>query len=172
MPETCDYALLMTTAPNPYASALGPRDPLEALADTPVRIRGAVRDWTGAQFERTYAPGKWSVRTVLIHLAQTELALGTRVRFALTRPDYAAQSFFQDEWLPLDGTVNAIVALDVYTALRGMNVAMFRRLPQTALDREFTHPELGVLTVGWVAAQMAGHDLHHLQQIEAAGRTP
>ena len=161
----------MTTAPNPYASALGSRDPLEALADTPARIRSAVRDWTPAQFERTYAPGKWSIRKVLIHLAQTELALGTRVRFALTQPDYAAQSFFQDEWLPLDDTIGAVVALDVYTALRGMNVAMFRKLPETGLDREFRHPEYGVLTVRWVAAQMAGHDLHHLKQIEAVGAT-
>jgi hypothetical protein len=159
----------MTTAPNPYASDLGTRDPLQALADTPARIRSAVRDWTPAQFERTYAPGKWSIRKVLIHLAQTELALGTRVRFALTQREYAAQSFSQDEWLPLDETLDAAAALEVYAALRRMTVAMFRTLPASALGRQFTHPEYGVLTVGWVAAQMAGHDLHHLKQITAAG---
>lgn len=40
-------------------------------------------------------------------------------------------------------------------------------------DRAFQHPEYGALTVGWVAHQMAGHDLHHLKQIEtidAAGQ--
>ena len=161
----------MTTAPNPYASDLGTRHPLEALSDTPGQIRRAVQEWTAEQFEQTYAPGKWSIRKVLIHLAQTELALGTRVRFALTQPDYAAQSFFQDEWLPLDETIEGGAALDAYTALRRMNVSMFRTLPASAFGREFTHPEYGVLTVGWVAAQMAGHDLHHLKQITAVAAT-
>ena len=159
----------MTTAPNPYAADLGTGEPLQALADTPALIRSAVSGWTAAQFERTYAAGKWSIRKVLIHLAQTEVALGTRVRFALTQPDYAAQSFFQDAWLPLDDTLDGGAALEVYLALRRMNVAMFRTLPASAFGREFTHPEYGVLTVGWVAAQMAGHDLHHLKQIITAG---
>ena len=64
----------MTTPPNPYSADLGNRDALQALGDTPERIRAAVENWTEAQFEGTYAPGKWSFRTVLIHLAQTELA--------------------------------------------------------------------------------------------------
>ena len=52
------------------------------MGETPEQIRRAVEGWTAADFERTYAPGKWSIRVVLIHLAQTELALTTRVRFA------------------------------------------------------------------------------------------
>jgi uncharacterized damage-inducible protein DinB len=155
----------MTTMPNPYAADLGNRDALQALAETPGRIRTTVETWTDAQFERTYAPGKWSVRQVLIHLAQTELALTTRARFALTQPAYAAQAFSQDDWLPLDGKTDARTALDAYTALRRFNVAMFRSLTPEQRERTFTHPEYGTLTVEWVANQMAGHDIHHLKQI-------
>src|SRR3954453_23765550 len=102
----------MTTAPNPYASDLGNRDTLEALGDTPERIAPAVKGWTAAQFERTYAPGKWSIRKILIHLAQTELALGSRARFALTVPRYTAQAFSQDDCLPLDAGIDGPAALD------------------------------------------------------------
>lgn len=70
--------------PNPYGADLGDRDPLEAFADTPSRIRQLVERWGEDRFERSYAPGKWSARQVLVHLVQTELALGTRIRFALT----------------------------------------------------------------------------------------
>lgn len=66
----------MTDVPNPYGADLGNRDALEALGDTPGLVRSTVEKWTDAQFERSYAPGKWSARKVLIHLAQTELALG------------------------------------------------------------------------------------------------
>jgi hypothetical protein len=153
--------------PNPYASDLGSRDALEALGDTPGRIRNAVAGWTDTQFERTYAPGKWSIRKVLVHLAQTELALGTRVRFALSEPGYTAQPFSQDAWLPLDAGIDAATALDLYTTLRRVNLVMFRALTPDQIDREFSHPEYGTLTVRWVANQMAGHDIHHLKQIQS-----
>jgi hypothetical protein len=106
------------------------------------------------------------MRQVLVHLAQTELALGTRVRFALTEEGYTAQNFSQDDWLPLDARIDARTALDVYTTLRRLNAAMFRNLTAEQLARPFTHPEYGQLSVGWVAAQMAGHDIHHLKQFE------
>jgi hypothetical protein len=161
-----DYDAEMTPPPNPYAADLGQRDALEALGETPGRIRAAVEHWSDTQFERSYAPGKWSIRKVLIHLAQTELALGARARFALSQPDYTAQAFSQDDWLSIDASVDARTALDVYTTLRRLNLAMFRSIAPELRDRTFTHPEYGALTVGWVANQMAGHDIHHLKQIE------
>jgi hypothetical protein len=163
-----DYCTAMTM-PNPYAADLGDRDALEAFGDTPFRLQALVAGWTDEQFERSYAPGKWPMRKVLIHLAQTELALGARVRFALTQDGYTAQNFSQDDWLPVDGDADARTALDVYTTLRRMNAGMFRRLTPQQRDRTFTHPEYGQLTVAWVVAQMAGHDIHHLKQFEMVG---
>lgn len=156
----------MLTMPNPYAADLGSREPAAALGDTPGRIRALVETWDDARFERSYAPGKWSARLVLVHLAQTELALGTRVRFAVTQPGYTAQAFSQDDWLPIDAATDARTALDVYTTLRRMNMAMWKSLSEEQMNRRFSHPEYGTLTVAWVAAQMAGHDLHHLAQLE------
>jgi hypothetical protein len=159
----------MTTTPNPYGSDLGNRDALDALAETPGRIRATVEGWTDQDFERTYAHGKWSIRKVLIHLAQTELALPTRVRFALGQPGYVAQSFAQDDWMPIDEKTDARTALDAYTTLRRFNLAMFRSLSPDQRARTFSHPDYGTLTVWWVANQMAGHDIHHLKQIEKVG---
>ena len=152
---------------NPYGADLGERDALQAFGETPDRIRQLVERWDDARFGRSYAPGKWTARQVLIHLAQTELALGTRVRFALTEPNYRAQSFEQDEWLPVDSSVDARTALDVYTTLRRLNAAMFRSLTPAQRERKFQHSEYGELTVDWVLRQMAGHDIHHLKQLES-----
>lgn len=153
------------TPANPYGAALGSRDPLEALADTAGRIRDLVQCWPAERFERTYAPGKWSARQVLIHLAQTELALGTRARFALSQDGYIAQAFSQDAWMPIDGHTEAAVALDAYVALRQLNLGMWRTLTPEQRARPFEHPEYGTLTVWWIAALMAGHDIHHLKQL-------
>src|SRR5205814_7521086 len=108
--------------PNPYADDLGSADPLSALADTPERIRALVEGWSLTEWERSYAPGKWTARQVIVHLAQTELALTARVRFAASQDGYVAQPFSQDDWLPLDEQADARTALGAYTALRKLNV--------------------------------------------------
>lgn len=152
--------------PNPYAADLGDREPLKALSETPWQLQTLVERWSDADFERSYAPGKWSARTILVHLAQTELGLGARVRFALSQEGYVAQSFNQDEWIPVDNRMDARTALNTYLAIRQMNLSMWRGLSDAQRNRRFTHPEYGDLIVWWVAAQMAGHDIHHLRQFE------
>lgn len=152
---------------NPYAADLGDRDPIAALADTPNRIRAVVEPWSDEQFERSYAPGKWSARQVLIHLAQTELALTTRARLALSTPSYQAQAFSQDDLIRLDASAAARTALDAYTSLRSFNLSMWRGLNEDQRNRRFNHPEYGELNVAWIMAQMAGHDIHHLRQLES-----
>jgi hypothetical protein len=151
---------------NPYGEDLGSRPPLEALAETPGKIRQLVEGWTAPDFEGTYAAGKWSFRKLLIHLAQTELALPTRARFALSEYGYQAQAFSQDAWMAIDNQSDARTALDTYTTLRAFNLAMWRALTPEQIARTFHHPEYGELTVGWIMAQMAGHDIHHLKQFQ------
>ncbi len=150
---------------NPYADDLGSRDPLEALADTPHKLKELVERWGDAHFERSYAPGKWSARQVLLHLAHTELALTTRTRFALAQDRYTAQPFDQDEWMANEEATDARTALDAYVALRRLNLAMWKALTPAQRARRFQHPEYGELTVEWVMAQLAGHDIHHLKQL-------
>ena len=151
---------------NPYAADLGSADPLKALGETPRKIRTLLGKWSARQWERTYAPGKWSARRILIHLAQAELALTTRVRFAASQEGYVAQPFDQDAWLLLDDHADGPTALDAYTALRRLNLAMFKGMTPAQRKRAFTHPEFGKLTPDWVAAQLAGHDIHHLKQLK------
>jgi hypothetical protein len=40
-----------------------------------------------------------------------------------------------------------------------------RQIGNVGRKRPFTHPEYGELTPDWVAAQLAGHDIHHLKQL-------
>ena len=151
---------------NPYAEALGSLDPLKALAETPKKIRAVVGKWPSKRWQKTYAPGKWSARRILIHLAQAELALTTRVRFAASQDGYVAQPYNQDEWLLLDDHADGPTALDAYIALRRLNLVMFKGMTPAQRKRRFTHPEYGELTPDWVAAQLAGHDIHHFKQIK------
>jgi uncharacterized damage-inducible protein DinB len=154
----------------PYTKALGDREPVAAMRATGDRYRQLLSGWNPAQFERTYAPGKWTARQILIHLAQAELALGTRARMALSTPNYAAQNFDQDQWIAKEQKLSGKDALDAFLALVTMNREFFGAL--SAADRATTlsHPEYGTLTVDWILNQLAGHQIHHLGQLEQIAR--
>jgi hypothetical protein len=157
---------MSTTVTNPYAADLGTREPIAAMRETVDRIASLVAHWTPAQFERTYAPGKWTARQILTHLAQTELALGTRARMALATPNYASQAFDQDRWMVRESALGGSDAVAALVAVNAMNRALFSALTDADRATAFTHPEYGALTVDWVMQQMAGHLRHHLVQIE------
>ena len=135
------------------------------MRETIPAIAGVVAGWSDKQFERAYAPGKWTARQVLIHLAQTELALGTRARMALTTPNFAAQSFDQDRWLAREQGLSGPEAVSVFVTLATLNLSLYASL--SAADREtgLTHDEYGPMTVDWIIYQEAGHQVHHLKQL-------
>jgi hypothetical protein len=150
----------------PYTPDLGDREPLAAMRETVARIGTLVAGWTPAQFDRTYAPGKWNARQILTHLAQTELALGNRARMALATPNYQAQSFDQDRWMLREAALGGQEAAAALVATNAMNHALFSGLSAGDRAITFSHPEYGALTVDWLIHQMAGHLLHHLVQLE------
>jgi hypothetical protein len=163
----------------PYTADLADRDPLDAMRDTTARIRALIGDWRPDQFDHSYAPGKWDARQILTHLAQSEVALGYRARMAITTPNYAAQSFDQDRWMSIEAGANGAGkaggsgglsghdALDAFLGLAAMNIALFASLSDADRATSLSHPEYGSLTVDWIIHQMAGHQIHHLKQLEA-----
>jgi hypothetical protein len=150
----------------PYTPDLADRDPIIAIRDTVDRVRALTSGWTDDRFERSYAPGKWSARQILTHLAQTELAFGTRARMALSTPAYVAQAFDQDTWIDRDARLSGPQAFDAFVALARMNGLMFEGLSPADRSTPLSHPEYGPLTVDWIIHQTAGHQIHHLRQLE------
>ena len=152
---------------NPYAKYIEGEDLLTSLEQTAQTIDALVRGWPRPLDERSYAPGKWSAREILLHLAHCEMVFATRLRFALSQDDYVLQPFDQDGWMGVEAQVPAMVALDAYTSLRATNLALLRQLTAENLARHLTHPEFGDVTVEWVIAWFAGHERNHLPQLRA-----
>ena len=156
--------------PTPYAQYLNGRDPVDAMAETIVKTRAAVSRFTPQDFERSHAPGKWTAREVMIHLAHGEIVFGTRVRFALTTPGYIVQPFDQDAWMTMDQKgLDGQAALALFSFTRAFNLGLFKRLTKEERAKTFRHPERGEIAVEDILIMTAGHELHHLAQLEAVG---
>jgi hypothetical protein len=154
----------------PYSPQLEGRDPLTSMRETIPAFGALVAGWSSADFDRPWAPGKWTARQVLVHLAQTELALGARSRMALTTTNFAAPSFDQDLWLARESFMSGPDAVAAFTAIASMNLALYASLSDA--DRQVTliHSEYGPMTVDWIIYQEAGHQRHHLTQLQALAR--
>jgi hypothetical protein len=148
-----------------YSKDLGDREPLAAMRDSVGRLMALSQAWTPADFERPYAPGKWTARQVVIHLAQTELALGVRARMALATPNYTAQAFDQDRWLDRETRISGADAIAALAGISRMNVALFEALSSADRETAMAHPEYGSITIDWIIYTIAGHQVHHLNQL-------
>jgi DinB family protein len=157
----------------PYSEDLGNLEPIASMRESMARLRALAGAWSSRDFERSYAPGKWSARQILMHLAHAELAFGNRARMALAAPghDYVAQPFDQDAWMTRESALGGREALAALVALGTMNAALYASLSPADRIVAFSHPEYGALTIDWLIHQAAGHLLHHLNQLEIIGRS-
>lgn len=109
-----------------------------------------------------YEPGKWSVREVLVHLADTERVFAYRaLRMARGDPT-PLPGFEQDDYV-----VTADLEHRPYTdieaelrAVRTATVALFRGLSDEALLRTGSASG-GTFTPRGIAWIIVGHELHH-----------
>lgn len=152
---------------NPYAPYLGQQNPLEVLAATPARLPGLVAALGPRGAARAPAPGKWSAREILCHLADCEMAFGFRLRQIVAEDHHVIQPFDQDKWAAGDSRCDAAQALAAFSAMRRWNLLFLGALAAEAYGKAVSHPERGEGTLRDYVEMVAGHDLNHRGQIEA-----
>jgi hypothetical protein len=157
---------MKTMAINPYAAQLGNRSAREVIAQTPGKL-SALAGRLGPQgMKRSLAPGKWTARDILCHLADTELAFAFRLRQSLAEPHHVIQPFDQDSWSRPYPSLDAQAAIATFSAVRAWNLALLATVPAEAYAKTLNHPERGDMTFEVLVETMAGHDLNHLGQLE------
>ena len=150
----------------PYAAALGKHDPQQVIAETAARLARVLDALPPEQAEAQPAPGKWSVREIVAHLADSEIAWSWRLRQAYGEEHSTIQPFDQDAWSRIYAVYSLAQARACFEALRAWNVAFVGGLSEADKQRPVTHPERGEETLWTIVQIMAGHDLHHLASLE------
>lgn len=147
---------------------LGSRDPFAVLEATPDALEAVVADMADGQLSVPEKDGKWSVRHVLRHLADSEIVWAFRLRLvrAQDRPDLTG--YDQDAWADRLAYADADAAESVteFTVLRRSNLKVLGRASDTELKRVGLHAERGEESLEHMIRLYAGHDLLHLRQID------
>jgi len=138
------------------------KDGYRAVADALV---GA----TNEELDAHPAPGKWSAREVVHHLADSEMTSAIRLRLlvAVERPQIVG--YDQDEFarrLYYDRPIEA--SLDAFKAARRTTAEILERMSEAEWAREGTHSEVGRYTAGRWLEIYATHAHKHAEQILVA----
>ena len=157
----------MSEARNPYGIDLGDRNARRSLHETPEAIATIVGSLGAEGFSKRTAPGKWTLAEILVHLAQTEIIVQGRFRYALATDSYVVQPFDQDRFMAVEPAVDGDAALAAYVSLRRFALPLIERLTAAELATPMRHADFGDISVGWLLAWCAGHERRHLKQLEA-----
>ena len=114
--------------------------------------------------------GKWGVRTIVCHLADTEIVLAMRLRQMLAEDNPVMPAIDQDAWADrLDYSKRKLSpALETFRRTRAENYELLKDLPEEAFARIGQHSKRGTVTVLDMLRILAVHPEKHVQQIQAA----
>ena len=146
---------------------LGSADPLQVLSATPAALESAIEGLSEDQMSVPEAPGKWSVRQVLRHLADADLVWAWRLRMVLAQDRPALTGFDQDAWAERLGYADAPAAesIEEFRIVRRGNLRLLGRAEPADLQRVGLHAERGEESVAHMMRLYAGHDMLHVRQI-------
>jgi len=144
------------------------KDPLKTQSATAKKLESLVKRAPASKLRKRPAPDKWSVVEILAHLADTEIAVGWRVRSILGAPGTPIQAFDQDAWAAAGNYAkrDPRKSIEQFRAVRDANLALYKSLSPEQWKHFGMHAERGEESLQRILHMMAGHDINHLSQIE------
>lgn len=139
---------------------------IEGLTASYLYVTSLVQALPEEQLLFRYAPGKWSIKEMLVHMMDTERIFTYRaLRFA--RQDKTELPGFDENAYILPSKadyrdINAIIA--EYTSVRTATIELYKSFDEEALGQKGTGSglEVSVRALGYV---ILGHEVHHQKVI-------
>ena len=139
---------------------------LALLRDQLAETEALLREFRGDRGDHRYAPGKWSVKEIVGHIADTERIFSYRaLRFA--RGDRTPLPGYEQDDFIRGGNFAARALPEIAGELRSVRMAtitLFAGLSEEALLRRgpANNVEFSVRALAWI---IAGHERHHAKII-------
>ncbi len=150
-----------------------PVDILQQMQDNYLEMKALIEPLSEDQLLHRYAPDKWTIKEVLIHIIDDERIFSYRALRHARNDDQALFGFDQDEYAEYSGanerTKESII--EEYEAVRLSTISLFKYLPDDCWDRTGAGIDLdGTVknerTVRAFAYHIAGHEMRHLKLIK------
>lgn len=145
-----------------YVAAVPEGDVTRTLAGQEGGFLGLLKDIGEEKAGFAYAPGKWTIKEVILHMADTERIFAYRM-LRIARGDATPlASFDENAYAPMsaanDRPLDTLLA--EFAAVRGATLALLRGLPEAAWTRRgvASGKDVSMRALAWITA---GHAMHH-----------
>jgi hypothetical protein len=135
-------------------------------------VSAALAEISAAELEAREAPGEWSPREIVHHLADSEMTSAIRLRLLIAEDAPALHAYDQEAFVrrlypdrPIEPSLTA------FQAARAATTPILRRLDEEQWRRAGTHSESGAYTVEDWLRIYSGHAHDHADQIRRARAT-
>jgi hypothetical protein len=121
------------------------------------------------ELDARLAPGRWSAREIVHHLADSEMTAAIRLRLLIAEDRPFIQGYDQEQYarrLHYDRPIEA--SLEAFQAARRSTAELLDRMTPADWAREGTHSESGRYTAATWLEIYAEHAHKHAEQIRAA----
>lgn len=134
-----------------------------AMLDDQIAVFGALRALTEEQGNHRYAEGKWAVKEVLGHMADTERVFAYRLLRIARNDQTPLAGFDENAWAVNAPYAHRVIRdiADEMTAVRRATLALMWSLDTAAISRQglANNKSITARAIVWI---IPGHAQHHL----------
>jgi hypothetical protein len=142
---------------------------IQKYKDGYAAVADALAGITEGELDRHPAPGKWSAREIVHHLADSEMTAAIRLRLLIAEERPAIHGYDQEEFarrLYYDRPIAS--SLEAFKAARETTAFILDRMGPAEWQREGTHTESGRYSAEQWLEIYAAHAHNHAAQIRVA----
>lgn len=147
-----------------YIKVVKENDLLDALRNNLEAFNQLISDIPLDKGDYRYADGKWTVKEVLIHIADAERIFAYRALCFARNDKTELPGFDEEAYMPYANAAKRTIFSieDEFESLRNANIALFKSFDEEALNRKgmANRNMISVRALGFI---IAGHANHHIK---------
>jgi hypothetical protein len=162
-PAAGDYATYFQG----YIDRVPDGDVMTQLAAQGLRMQQLLSSVSEAQGDFSYAPGKWTVKRLALHIADGERMFCYRAMCLARGDQQELPGFDENAYAEHDGSADRTLAsiIEEYVSVRAATLTLFAGFGEAAWSRRgiANGNPVTVASLPWI---ITGHDLHHFAMLQ------
>lgn len=131
------------------------------------KLRLALQNYPKQVFDYKPSPEKWSIREIIIHIADSEAVGYARCRTIIAESGNSILAYDQDKWAEKTfyNQLQMDLAMDLFHMLRINTCEVLKTIPDETWNNFMIHPERGKVTLDQWLEIYANHIDVHINQM-------
>lgn len=154
-------------SPKPEITHAERQELIRQIAETPAKLREAIKGLNDQQLDTPYRQEGWTVRQVVHHLPDSHMNSYVRFKLTMTEQQPTIKPYEEHLWAELPEAKSAPIeiSLKLLESLHERWVLFLRNLKPEDFARTLNHPESGVMNLDRLLQLYAWHGRHHVAHI-------